>query len=95
MLFAAAALMLFACSKDDNAPEGKLQQGDAQKTKFYATTEGTPMPGTKVFGKQEGTKLYVLWNEGDLISIFNMNTSNSNIEIIAKEINCYHDNSIN
>ena len=67
LLFAAAALMLMACSKEDNAPEGKLRKGD-QTTGFYAITEGTPTAGTKVYADED---LKVLWNEGDCISVFN------------------------
>ena len=80
LLFTAAALMLLACSKEDGAPEGKLQQSDSPK--FYATTESAPVSDTKVYADEN---LRVLWNEGDKISIFNQRTYNDQYEFDGED----------
>ena len=72
LLFAAAAFMLFACSKEDNAPQGALQKNDAERHIFYASTEDTA-PGTKIYADEN---LNVLWNENDSISLFLSRTYN-------------------
>ena len=73
LTFVTIALTMFACSKQDDAPEGMLLNKDGEKTVFYATTEGSTTPGTKVFADED---LKVLWNADDRISIFNMSTQN-------------------
>ena len=83
LLFAAAALVLLACSKEDGAPEGKLQGTDGQNpVKFYASFENTPDAGTKVYADSQ---LRLLWNEGDQISIFNQRTYNDQYEFDGED----------
>ena len=67
LLFAAAALMLLACAKEDQVSALKSSRQDGKIAKFYASTEGTA-PGTKIYADED---LRVLWNENDYISIFN------------------------
>ena len=66
MLLAIAALMLFSCSKEDRVSAVKAERTGNQITKFYATTEGSPVPGSKVYADEN---LRLLWNENDYISI--------------------------
>lgn len=80
-LMMAAALVLSACSKEDSAPEGRLQSADKGQ-KFFATTEGTPVTGTKVYADDQ---LRLLWNEGDRISIFNQRTYNDQYEFDGED----------
>ena len=79
LLFAAAALMFFACSKNDNAPAVK---NDGQAKKFYAVTEGTTVPGTKVYADEY---LKLLWNAEDELSIFDENTANDRYMFDGKD----------
>ena len=67
LLFAAAALALLSCSKEDVAPQADLQAIDVQMPLFHATTETSPVTGTKVYADED---LKVLWNSSDSISIF-------------------------
>ena len=67
LLFAAAALALLSCSKEDVAPPADLQAKDVQMPLFHATTETSPVAGTKVYADED---LKVLWNSSDSISIF-------------------------
>ena len=41
LLFAAAALMLLACAKEDQVSAVKSSRQDGKIAKFYASTEGT------------------------------------------------------
>ena len=68
LLFAAAALALLGCSKEDVAPQADIQAIDVQMPVFHATTEGTPVTGTKVYADED---LKVLWNSRDSIKIYN------------------------
>ena len=72
-VFAAAVLMLFACSKEDQAPELALQPAEGGTSVFYAETEGAPGTGTKVYADDQ---LRLLWNANDSITIFNKSTQN-------------------
>ena len=72
-VFAAAVLMLFACSKEDQAPELVLQPAEGGTSIFYAETEGAPGTGTKVYADDQ---LRLLWNANDSITIFNKSTQN-------------------
>ena len=75
LALAILAMLALACSKEDDAPKGAMQQTDGQKTVFYATMEGqgTPGTGTKVYADEN---LNLLWNENDSITIFNKRTLN-------------------
>lgn len=73
LFFAAAALMLIACSKNDSAPELVVQKNAEGTTVFYAKTENAPVPGTKVYADDQ---LRLLWNANDSITIFNKSTQN-------------------
>ena len=78
------ALLILACSKEDNAPAGTLQNNNGQKTIFYATMEGqktTGNPDTKVYADEN---MLVLWNEDDRISIFNMSTYNRQFKFLGE-----------
>lgn len=68
-------LLILACSKEENTPEGAMPQTNGQKTVFYATVEGytSDSPGTKVYADEN---LKLLWNEDDRISVFNKTTFN-------------------
>lgn len=81
-LFAAAALMLLACSKEDAVPEGTLQQDPEGTQTFYAKAEGTPDAGTKVYADY---KLRVLWNADDRITVFNQSTLNKTYKFMGNE----------
>ena len=72
-VFAVAVLMLFACSKEDQAPELALQPAEGGTSVFYAETEGAPGTGTKVYADDQ---LRLLWNANDSITIFNKSTQN-------------------
>jgi hypothetical protein len=67
LIFAAAALMLLACAKEDQVSAVKSSRQDGKIAKFYSSIEGTA-PGTKIYADED---LRVLWNENDYISIFN------------------------
>ena len=74
LLLAATALLLFACNKNDSAPENSSIQ-DAERTSvFHASTAVSPSAGTKVYADY---RLRVLWNAGDNLTIFNKSTLNS------------------
>ncbi len=67
------ALFLFACSKEDSAPELSLTQGDFENMVFHATFEQPSKPGSKVFADEN---LHLRWNADDRVSIFVKNTYN-------------------
>lgn len=70
LLFAAmATLLAVSCSMEDEVT-GRSGLGNADKEKrvFFATTESTASPETKIYADED---LKVLWNENDCISIFN------------------------
>ena len=69
-LFLSFAVLAISCSVEEiKSPE--LEEYDAPV--FYATIDERPNADTKVYADQD---LKVLWNEGDLISIFNRNSGN-------------------
>ncbi len=75
LLVLASALMLFACSKEDVAPE--MAKGSEGKV-FHASFEGTTDPETKVYADEQ---LRLRWDSEDLITIFERNTANSKYKI--------------
>ncbi|MBR0314598.1 MAG: DNA/RNA non-specific endonuclease [Bacteroidales bacterium] len=70
LLFAATVLLLaVSCSMDDEVTERSgYSRANKEKTVFFATTESTSSPVTKIYTDEN---LKVLWNENDYISIFN------------------------
>ena len=86
ILLSTVALVLFACSKEDVAPDGNLidpnEIAKTESMKFYATTEGTDASVTKVYADDN---LRVLWNEGDQLSIFNKRTFNNQYEFDGED----------
>ncbi|MBE6244861.1 MAG: hypothetical protein E7108_05030 [Bacteroidales bacterium] len=70
LLFAATVLLLaVSCSMDDEVTERSgYSKANKEKTVFFATTESTSSPVTKIYTDEN---LKVLWNENDCISIFN------------------------
>ena len=76
LLLATAAIMLFACNKEDNVSVSKMGSHE-----FYASIEETA-PGTKIYADED---LKVLWNEGDLISVFNKTNRNDEYESDAED----------
>lgn len=82
LLFAVATLTLFACSKEDDAPEDKLLTPNGQKSVFYATAEGTPAANTKVFADEN---YKVLWNKNDRLSVFNKKTINDQYAFLGED----------
>ena len=69
-LIAAASFALFACSKQDTLQQVKDDEGTKV---FYATTEGAGIAGTKVYAD---SKLRLLWNADDRITVFDRLTLN-------------------
>jgi hypothetical protein len=68
LLAVAGILLAVSCNKGEELAR-QTKYGDANKaeTVFYATTEGTALPATKIYADED---LRVLWNESDCISIF-------------------------
>lgn len=79
-LFAAAALMLFACSKQVS-PETSVKT-DGEKLIFHATTESIPVSGTKVISDEN---LKVRWNADDRITLFNKRTYNDQYKFLGED----------
>lgn len=79
-LFAAAALMLFACSKQV-APETSVKT-DGEKMIFHATAESLPIPGTKIYSDEN---YKVMWNADDRITIFNKRTYNDQYKFLGQD----------
>ncbi|MBE6244862.1 MAG: fimbrillin family protein [Bacteroidales bacterium] len=75
LLAAVGMLLAVSCNKGEELAR-QTEYGDANKaeTVFYASTEGTATPGTKVYADED---LRVLWNADDRISIFNKTTTNA------------------
>ena len=81
LLLSAVALVLFSCSKEDKVT-GRTATVKADSPVFYAATEGTANPGTKVYADEN---LLVLWNADDKISIFNRTTLNSEFVFVGED----------
>ena len=73
-----AILIAFSCAREDKFM-GKIGQQSGSEEVFYATMEeqttsdNSGTPGTKVYADEN---MRVLWNAGDVISIFNQSTYN-------------------
>ena len=90
-LFSIVVLIFLAasCSNTiDNENALRMRAGMDDDVVFYATVEGSDedgggaAPDTKVFAD---AKMRVLWNEGDMISIFNKNTFNQPFQFKGKD----------
>ena len=83
-LFSLAALMLMAASCAnvvDNVESLRLRAGE-DKEVFYATLEGSPDAGTKVYAD---SKMRTLWNADDRISIFRKTTGNEQFKFTGAD----------
>ena len=78
----ASAMLLFACSKEDVAPE--MTTNSSENRIFHASFEGTTDPETKVYADE---KLRLRWDSEDLITIFERNTANSKYKVTNLSIN--------
>ena len=72
LILSTVFLTLFACSKEDQVSAVKASRQDGKTAKFYASSEVLDS-GTKVYADED---LRVLWNERDMISIFNYTNVN-------------------
>ena len=81
LLLASALLLLFACTDELDQVISGSDLG-RNKTVFHASTEGPAAPKTKVYAD---SKMKVLWNEGDQISIFNKITYNHGFEFDGED----------
>ena len=81
-LFAAAMLLaLVSCTSIDKEI-GSLSRGEDNRIhRFHATLEQSA-PETKVYADED---LKLLWNAGDLITVFNQNTYNSKFEFMGED----------
>lgn len=79
LVLAAAALAFFACSKQDVTD---VQEANSKKTIFHAVTEAIPVSGTKIYSD---TKLKVLWNADDRITVFNKRTYNDQYRFLGED----------
>ena len=68
----ASAMLLFACSKEDVAPE--MTTNSSENRIFHASFEEASDPETKVYADD---KLRLRWNKDDMISFFLENNSNA------------------
>lgn len=73
LLIIAASCLFIACGKEDDQPIGTAHKTAGNGPAFYATTELTDNPGTKLYSDEA---LKLLWNADDRISIFNKRTVN-------------------
>ena len=72
--FVALLFLIASCTSEiDQVNSTSRGKPSGEKTVFFASTENTSSPETKVYADEN---LKVLWNADDRISIFNFNTYN-------------------
>ena len=81
IILSLALLALGSCTSIESELNGLLGAKGERIKRFYATTEQSA-PETKVYADE---KLRVLWNEGDLLSVFNKNTYNSKFQFVGED----------
>jgi hypothetical protein len=80
-----AAGLLSSCNNLENellVKVGPLEGADTDAPVFYATTEGSVEPDTKVY---TDAALHVLWNNDDYITIFNKTTRNKKFHFTGND----------
>ena len=87
LFLAVAVFALFACSKEDSAPQGALNPEEASNNPvFYAGFENSSNGGTKVYADEN---MRLKWNAADHVSIFvyngKGNTLNSEYEFAGED----------
>ena len=79
---AASILVITSCVNEvDNANSLQLQAGEDDEV-FYATLEGSPDAGTKVYAD---SKMRTLWNADDRVSIFRKTTGNEQYRFTGED----------
>ncbi|MBR5398798.1 MAG: hypothetical protein IK103_03290 [Bacteroidales bacterium] len=81
ILLIISALILFACSKEDQIAEEEITPKVEKLTVFHATTEGT-VSGTKAYMTENRS---ILWNAKDTISVFNKTTENIKFRYLGQD----------
>ena len=74
-------MVLSSCTSIDKEFDGRFSLRDNHIKRFYATTEQNSQE-TKVYADED---LKVLWNAGDLLSVFNQRTYNSKFEFKGED----------
>ena len=74
-------MVLSSCTSIDNEFDGRFSLRDNHIKRFYATTEQNSHE-TKVFADED---LKVLWNAGDLLTVYNQSTYNSKFEFTGDD----------
>ena len=74
-------MVLSSCTSIDKEFDGRISLRDNHIKRFYATTEQNSQE-TKVYADED---LKVLWNAGDLLTVFNQSTYNSKFEFTGDD----------
>ena len=77
-----ASMTVFACSKEDDAPESFLRQDGSEGLIFHSSFEQPSEPDTKVFADDH---LRLRWNADDRISIFVQSTRNKEFRFTGRD----------